>query len=278
MAGRTARLECSAEGHPSPQIAWQKDGGNDFPAARERRMHMMPSDPVLFIIDDVKSADTGVYSCTAQNLAGVIVANASITIFEEPSFVKPMENRVISVGSSIVLECMASGSPRPKLLWRKDGVPLLATERHFFTADDQLLIIVNTVLSDAGNYECEINNTLGKAVGVSRLTISPVSSPVVIQTNVLSIVIVAVVSCVVGTSIVWVIIMYQSRRRSKVAKNANGQVPISGEPTITDGQTTQLYLDSSSQHSKDSGTGDSTNPGKNFFILFYFIINIYYLI
>ncbi|KAG8042038.1 hypothetical protein G9C98_000029 [Cotesia typhae] len=260
MAGRTARLECSAEGHPSPQIAWQKDGGNDFPAARERRMHMMPSDPVLFIIDDVKSADTGVYSCTAQNLAGVIVANASITILEEPSFVKPMENRVISVGSSIVLECMASGSPRPKLLWRKDGVPLLATERHFFTADDQLLIIVNTVLSDAGNYECEINNTLGKAVGVSRLTISPVSSPVVIQTNVLSIVIVAVVSCVVGTSIVWVIIMYQSRRRSKVAKNTNAQVPISGEPTITDGQTTQLYLDSSSQHSKDSGTGDSTNP------------------
>ncbi|KAE8298078.1 Leucine-rich repeats and immunoglobulin-like domains protein 1 [Larimichthys crocea] len=35
--GHTARLECAAEGHPAPQIAWQKDGGTDFPAARERR-------------------------------------------------------------------------------------------------------------------------------------------------------------------------------------------------------------------------------------------------
>lgn len=77
--GSTARLECSAEGLPSPQIAWQKDGGNDFPAARERRMHMMPTDDVLFIVD-VKMADSGVYSCTAQNLAGLIVANATLII------------------------------------------------------------------------------------------------------------------------------------------------------------------------------------------------------
>lgn len=81
-AGSTARLECSAEGQPSPQIAWQKDGGNDFPAARERRMHMMPTDDVLFIIN-VKMADNGVYSCTAQNLAGVIIANATLTILGE---------------------------------------------------------------------------------------------------------------------------------------------------------------------------------------------------
>lgn len=79
IAGSTARLECSADGHPSPQIAWQKDGGNDFPAARERRMHMMPTDDVLFIVD-VKTADSGIYSCTAQNLAGLIVANATLTI------------------------------------------------------------------------------------------------------------------------------------------------------------------------------------------------------
>ncbi|KAJ8665425.1 hypothetical protein QAD02_007087, partial [Eretmocerus hayati] len=78
-AGSTARLECSADGHPTPQIAWQKDGGNDFPAARERRMHKMPTDDVLFIID-AKAADTGVYSCIAQNLAGVITVNATLTI------------------------------------------------------------------------------------------------------------------------------------------------------------------------------------------------------
>lgn len=84
-AGSTARLECSAEGLPSPQIAWQKDGGNDFPAARERRMHKMPTDDVLFIIN-VKTADSGIYSCTAQNLAGTITANATLTILGTSTF------------------------------------------------------------------------------------------------------------------------------------------------------------------------------------------------
>lgn len=92
---------------------------------------------------------------------------------ETPSFVKPMENKEVTVGGSIVLECMASGMPRPKLSWRKNGNPLLATERHFFTAEDQLLIIVDTRISDAGSYECEMSNSLGSVVGASHLTVKP---------------------------------------------------------------------------------------------------------
>lgn len=77
--GHTARLECAAEGHPAPQIAWQKDGGTDFPAARERRMHVMPDDDVFFIMD-VKPEDMGLYSCTARNTAGTVSANATLTV------------------------------------------------------------------------------------------------------------------------------------------------------------------------------------------------------
>lgn len=78
-AGTTARLECAAMGHPQPVIAWQKDGGDDFPAARERRMHVMPEDDVFFIVN-VKSSDQGVYSCTATNDAGTVVANATVNV------------------------------------------------------------------------------------------------------------------------------------------------------------------------------------------------------
>ena len=48
---------------------------------------MMPTDDVLFIIN-VKIADSGVYSCTAQNLAGVIVANATLTILSNDTILK----------------------------------------------------------------------------------------------------------------------------------------------------------------------------------------------
>lgn len=83
--GTMARLECAAEGHPSPQIAWQKDGGTDFPAARERRMHVMPDDDIFFIAN-VKTEDMGVYSCTAQNAAGSLSANATLTVLGESSY------------------------------------------------------------------------------------------------------------------------------------------------------------------------------------------------
>lgn len=74
-----AKLECAAEGHPPPQISWQKDGGTDFPAARERRMHVMPEDDVFFIVN-VKTEDMGIYSCMAQNVAGSISANVTLTV------------------------------------------------------------------------------------------------------------------------------------------------------------------------------------------------------
>lgn len=260
-AGSTARLECSAEGQPSPQIAWQKDGGNDFPAARERRMHMMPTDDVLFIID-VKMSDSGVYSCTAQNLAGLIVANATLTILEIPSFVKPMENKEIMVGGSIVLECMASGSPRPKLSWRKNGSPLQATERHFFTAEDQLLIIVNTIASDEGSYECEMSNSLGCVVGASHLTVKPAPVSTLNESEILGLIVITVVCCAVITSVVWVLVIYKTRRQLNPTQDTGAQPAATVIVTVPEVQT-QLYLDTSSQHSKDSGTGDSTNPSND---------------
>lgn len=78
-AGSTAKLECKALGQPPATIAWQKDGGSDFPAARERRMHMLQSEDVFFIVQ-VQPADQGTYTCTARNDAGEIRANATLSV------------------------------------------------------------------------------------------------------------------------------------------------------------------------------------------------------
>ena len=80
--GTTARLDCAAAGTPTPEIALQKDGGDDFPAARERRMHIFPSDEMFFVVD-VKVEDQGVYTCTARNDVGAITANATLQVLGE---------------------------------------------------------------------------------------------------------------------------------------------------------------------------------------------------
>ena len=69
-----------------------------------------------------------------------------------------MESKTVPLGDTAVIECLASGSPKPRLTWTKDGGRLEATERHFFTADNQLLIIVKAMRSDAGTYECAMHN------------------------------------------------------------------------------------------------------------------------
>ncbi|MEE6517277.1 hypothetical protein FKM82_027388 [Ascaphus truei] len=229
--GTTARLECAAEGHPTPEIAWQKDGGVDFPAARERRMHVMPDDDVFFIMD-VKIEDMGVYSCTAQNSAGSVSANATLTVLETPFLVHPLEDHFVSAGATLALQCKASGSPPPRITWLKGDEPLVMTERHHFTPGNQLLIIRNVVLEDAGRYTCEMSNTLGTERAHSHVSVSGTErahSHVSVSatagclaeqgkmegTMTFGIITIAVVCSIVLTSLVWVCIIYQTRKKSE---------------------------------------------------------------
>ncbi|KAK3605813.1 hypothetical protein CHS0354_002430 [Potamilus streckersoni] len=245
--GSTAKLVCAARGQPQPSISWKKDGGDDFPAAKERRMHVIPDDDVFFIVE-VKRKDEGIYSCTASNEAGSIVVNASLTVLEPPSFAKPMESKVTRLKDSTMLECFASGSPWPKITWSKDGVPIEITGRYFESAQSQLLIIVQTELSDAGKYMCEMSNTLGTQRGYSTLSVITDSSKGIgdasgsgreggldDESTTTGIIIIAVVCCVVGTSLVWVIIIYQTRKRQELYSatptdetTLPGEVPSSG--------------------------------------------------
>uniref|UniRef100_A0A673TQ42 Leucine rich repeats and immunoglobulin like domains 1 n=1 Tax=Suricata suricatta TaxID=37032 RepID=A0A673TQ42_SURSU len=252
--GTMARLECAATGHPNPQIAWQKDGGTDFPAARERRMHVMPDDDVFFITD-VKIEDMGVYSCTAQNSAGTVSANATLTVLETPSLVVPLEDRVVSTGETVALQCKATGSPTPRITWFKGNRPLSLTERHHFTPGNQLLVVQNVVVEDAGQYTCEMSNALGTERAHSQLSIVPSPGCRKDGTTV-GIFTIAVVCSIVLTSLVWVCIIYQTRKKSEEYSVTNTDetivppdVPsyLSSQGTLSDRQETVIRTEGGHQ-------------------------------
>ncbi|XP_066527565.1 leucine-rich repeats and immunoglobulin-like domains protein 1 [Hoplias malabaricus] len=218
-AGTRARLECAAKGHPPPQVAWQKDGGTDFPAARERRMQVMPDDDVFFIMD-VKPEDMGVYSCTAKNTAGMISANVTLTVLETPHLAQGMEDRSVVVGETVALQCKALGSPPPRISWLRGDEPLRPSERHHFTPGNQLLVIGSASLEDAGRYTCVMSNALGTERVHCRLNVyqrptSPCSQSTGPSTVTIGIIVIAVVTSIVVTSLVWVCIIYQTRKKSE---------------------------------------------------------------
>uniref|UniRef100_A0A3Q3VLU5 Ig-like domain-containing protein n=1 Tax=Mola mola TaxID=94237 RepID=A0A3Q3VLU5_MOLML len=207
--GHTARLECAAEGHPAPQIAWQKDGGTDFPAARERRMHVMPDDDVFFIMD-VKPEDMGLYSCTAKNTAGTVSANATLTVLETPHLAQDLEDRSVVVGDTVALQCKALGSPPPRITWLRNDQPLRHSDRHHFTPGNQLLVISSASLEDRAHSQL--------AVSQRR---SPCTSPAGPNTVTIGIIVIAVVTSIVLTSLVWVCIIYQTRKKSEECSVTN---------------------------------------------------------
>lgn len=246
--GMKARLECAAGGHPIPEIAWQKDGGTDFPAARERRMHVMPDDDVFFIMD-VKIEDMGVYSCTAQNSAGSVSANATLTVLDTPYLIFPLEDRTVSVGATVALQCKASGSPPPRITWLKGDEALVVTERHHFTPGNQLLIIRNVALEDEGKYTCVMSNTLGTERAHSHLTVTKVAGCVAEQgrmegTMTIGIITIAVVCSIVLTSLVWVCIIYQTRKKREEYSVTNTGVCKSD---VTQPPTMEIHIDSCRQ-------------------------------
>ncbi|XP_019111372.1 leucine-rich repeats and immunoglobulin-like domains protein 1 [Larimichthys crocea] len=268
--GHTARLECAAEGHPAPQIAWQKDGGTDFPAARERRMHVMPDDDVFFIMD-VKPEDMGVYSCTAKNTAGTVSANATLTVLETPHLAQDLEDRSVVVGDTVALQCKALGSPPPRITWLRNDQPLRPSDRHHFTPGNQLLVIGSASLEDAGRYTCLMSNTLGTERAHSQLVVTRRRSPCIPQvgpsTVTIGIIVIAVVTSIVVTSLVWVCIIYQTRKKSEECSVTNTDetivppdVPsyLSSQGTLSERQDVCIRVEAGGGHQPNGHVVDAT--------------------
>ena len=95
------------------------------------------------------------------------------------------------------------------------------------------------------------------------------------------IIIITVVCCAVGTSIVWVVIIYQTRKRMGIVEVRNDKCPypntLLASSAPKEESAPHLYLDTNSEHSsgsKDSGTGDSAGKHSSDNLLLGNVLNI----
>lgn len=129
------------------------------------------------------------------------------------------------VGDTVALQCKALGSPPPRITWLRNDQPLRPSNRHHFTPGNQLLVISPTSTEDAGRYTCLMSNTLGTERAHSQLMVSqrrsPCSAPAGPNTVTIGIIVIAVVTSIVVTSLVWVCIIYQTRKKSEECSITN---------------------------------------------------------
>ncbi|CAB3365825.1 Hypothetical predicted protein [Cloeon dipterum] len=167
--GQSLRLECRAEGDPTPMVVWKKHqlGPSNFYKLGE----VSPERPIsaVYEITRVTRDDEGSYSCVASSAAGIIEKRLQVVVSGDQNVTPypwsvsrrpdignvariPQKKMEVSVGGRAELRCFVTNNREQIFLnWiRSDNRPL--PRGHF--QRDGILSLLNVEKSDAGEYAC----------------------------------------------------------------------------------------------------------------------------
>ncbi|XP_070709544.1 neuronal cell adhesion molecule-like [Pempheris klunzingeri] len=157
LRGETLELECIADSLPTPDMSWQKDGG-ELPSSRMSFQNFKRT----LKISDVNEGDGGDYRCTASNSLGTAHHIIKVTVKAAPFWVSAPRNLILAPNETGILTCRVSGEPKPKISWFVNGVPIEnAPEDHSRKVDDDTVILSNVQSGSSAVYQCNASNEFG---------------------------------------------------------------------------------------------------------------------
>ncbi|KAK2156944.1 hypothetical protein LSH36_202g12016 [Paralvinella palmiformis] len=188
--GGRAKFKTSFDGEPEPTVTWMKDkavlknGG---------KYKMYNKDSFYFLeLLSVDPDDNGNYRCVITNRLGTAEVSAELEVFckpkprtlssfssrVEPSFDKELTDATTTEGSTLKLECLLKGHPKPFVQWYFNGKILRRSHgaREAFDDARATLTIKNVCQKHAGRYECQASNILGEVKTTCAITVRAPSS------------------------------------------------------------------------------------------------------
>uniref|UniRef100_A0A674F057 Obscurin, cytoskeletal calmodulin and titin-interacting RhoGEF b n=1 Tax=Salmo trutta TaxID=8032 RepID=A0A674F057_SALTR len=163
-------FHCRVAAYPEPKFDWDKDGR--YLAETNRIKVSSDGDSSSLRIQSVRSLDSGMYTCRAQNSVGRSNSAAALVIDTQDSplisqLPKSVFTRTCTVteGKHAKLSCFVTGHPKPHIIWRKDGGNIGEGRRHIMyedQAENFILKILYCKQSDNGLYTCNASNMAGQ--------------------------------------------------------------------------------------------------------------------
>ncbi|KAF1381205.1 hypothetical protein PFLUV_G00151170 [Perca fluviatilis] len=158
--GSVARFQCQINGVPEAKITWEKDR---VPLNNtDNRYTLLPMG--ILQVTGVRQADAGVFRCVAANPANtrysheamLNITGGVLRTYKEPVILSGPQNLTITVHQTAILECIATGNPRPIVSWSRldgrsigvEGIQVLGTGN---------LMISDVSLQHSGVYVCAAN-------------------------------------------------------------------------------------------------------------------------
>uniref|UniRef100_A0A452FS37 Hemicentin-1 n=1 Tax=Capra hircus TaxID=9925 RepID=A0A452FS37_CAPHI len=156
--GGNAILNCEVKGDPAPTIQWSRRGTDIEISHRIRQL----GNGSLAIYGTVNE-DAGDYTCVATNEAGVVERSMSLTLQSPPIITLEPVETIINAGSKVILNCQATGEPRPTITWSRQGHSILWDERINVLSNNSLHIAA-AQKEDTSEYECVARNLMGSVL------------------------------------------------------------------------------------------------------------------
>lgn len=162
--GENVILTCQAKGFPPPKYIWHLIEGT-----QEMRLDMGPQ----LEIPNIRREEAGVYRCTAFNgIEPNGTINLQVGVEHTPTITVYNPELISEKGKSVKLECIVVRFPNGRYNWTKNAEVVKKDWNH----DPQYieLNLTTTVMSldikqvearSFGEYSCEAENELGRAVG-----------------------------------------------------------------------------------------------------------------
>ncbi|XP_070967693.1 neural cell adhesion molecule L1-like protein isoform X1 [Oncorhynchus clarkii lewisi] len=165
VKGDELLLECIAEGFPTPMIEWLKID------------HRLPDRVTienhgkLLSIDQVDEDDKGKYMCKATNIHGMAVHYFDVSVEEPPQWVSEPESQLSMIGSDVLINCSATGTPQPTIQWMVNGKPIEEVPASNRKEFDDKIVLHKANSTDSAVYQCEASNRHGTLLANANIMI-----------------------------------------------------------------------------------------------------------
>ncbi|XP_071007375.1 protogenin B-like [Oncorhynchus clarkii lewisi] len=176
--GSVARFTCQVTSNPPATITWELDQST-LPLETDR-ITVLPNGALQ--IQNVQLEDAGKYRCVATNIGNRVKSRkATLSVINQGSGPKPRQrpriiagpqNMTASLHYTVVLECVATGNPRPIISWsRADSKPIDVFNARVLGSGN--LVISDVKPQHSGVYLCRATTprTRNYTIATANLTV-----------------------------------------------------------------------------------------------------------
>lgn len=142
-----------AAGTSPISYSWNKTG-----VALSNGGNISGADTPILSLNAVTGTDSGTYSLTASNALGPVTSSNAVLVVLDPGIIAQPQSQTLAIGSNLVFQVLAAGTPILSYRWQKGGVNL--NDGGTVAGSTSPNLTLSTIaVSDQGSYDVVVNNS-----------------------------------------------------------------------------------------------------------------------